>query len=301
MLTRRHFLTALAGTFSLGGLVSAYGMAIEPLYRLRTQRYAFTPKDWAGRAPLRIVALSDFHFCEPWMNLRRGQEIVAAANSLGGDIIVLLGDYISSMRLRAADVPMAEWSALLGTLKAPLGVHAVLGNHDWWGDAEAMRRRGGPTKAGEALEQVGIRLYENDVLHIAEGRHRFWLAGLGDQISFLDLHRRDRSVPRGVDDLAKVLGAVSGDDPVILMAHEPDIFPKVPPRVSLTLSGHTHGGQVRLFGFSPIVPSRFGRRYAYGHIVEDQGHLVVSGGLGCSQLPVRIGVPPEITVIEIGG
>jgi predicted MPP superfamily phosphohydrolase len=84
------------------------------------------------------------------------------------------------------------------------------------------------------------------------------------------------------------------------MAHEPDIFPKVPDRVALTLSGHTHGGQVRLFGWSPIVPSEFGNRYAYGHVIEDGRHLIVSGGLGCSILPVRFGVPPEIVIVELG-
>ena len=73
----------------------------------------------------------------------------------------------------------------------------------------------------------------------------------------------------------------------------------MPHRVSLTLSGHTHGGQVRVLGFSPMVPSRFGNRYAYGHIVEDNRHLIVSGGLGCSILPVRFGVPPEIVMVDL--
>ena len=87
---------------------------------------------------------------------------------------------------------------------------------------------------------------------------------------------------------------------MILLAHEPDIFPRVPARVALTLSGHTHGGQVRLFGYSPVVPSRYGNRYAYGHIIEDNRHLIVSGGLGCSILPVRLGCPPEIVMVELG-
>jgi hypothetical protein len=107
---------------------------------------------------------------------------------------------------------------------------------------------------------------------------------------------------------------------VILLAHEPDIFPQVPERVALTLSGHTHGGQVRLFGYSPVVPSRFGNRYAYGHIVENaaageftederrhpplragaERSLIVSGGLGCAILPVRFGIPPEIVLIDVG-
>jgi len=75
---------------------------------------------------------------------------------------------------------------------------------------------------------------------------------------------------------------------------------KVPTRVALTLSGHTHGGQVRLFGYSPVVPSRYGNRYAYGHVVEDGRHLIVSGGLGTSILPLRFGVPPEVVLVDLG-
>jgi len=72
--------------------------------------------------------------------------------------------------------------------------------------------------------------------------------------------------------------------------------------VSLTLAGHTHGGQVDLPLIGrPIVPSRYGDRYAYGHVIEDSRHLIVSGGLGCTGLPIRIGVPPEIVLIDIGG
>lgn len=104
----------------------------------------------------------------------------------------------------------------------------------------------------------------------------------------------------GVDDLGGTLAKVTDKAPIVLLAHEPDIFPSVPARVALTLSGHTHGGQVRLLGYSPVVPSRFGNRYAYGHIVEQDRHLVVSGGLGCSGLPVRFGVPPEIVFLELG-
>jgi predicted MPP superfamily phosphohydrolase len=83
------------------------------------------------------------------------------------------------------------------------------------------------------------------------------------------------------------------------LAHEPDIFPDVPSDVAVTLSGHTHGGQIRFFGWIPFVPSRYGTRFAYGHIQENHCDLVVSGGLGCSGIPVRLGVPPEITVVEL--
>jgi predicted MPP superfamily phosphohydrolase len=78
------------------------------------------------------------------------------------------------------------------------------------------------------------------------------------------------------------------------------LFTEIPDRVSITLSGHTHGGQVRLFGYSPIVPSIYGNRFAYGHVVEGGRHLLISGGLGCSIMPVRFGMPPEIVVLELG-
>jgi len=97
-----------------------------------------------------------------------------------------------------------------------------------------------------------------------------------------------------------MLAKVTDDAPVIMMAHEPDIFPRVPERVSLTISGHTHGGQVNLFGYTPVVPSKFGSRYVYGHVVEGGRDLIVSGGLGLSGLPVRFGVPPEVVLIELG-
>src|SRR5262249_41248286 len=120
-------------------------------------------------------------------------------------------------------------------------------------------------------------------------------AGLGDQLAFGPSRRRH---PRlGVDDLDKTLAKVSDDAPIVLLAHEPDIITRVPSRVSLQLSGHTHGGQIRVLGWSPIVASRFGN--AYGHL-RLRSDRIVSGGLGCSIVPVRLGVPPEIVLVTLG-
>jgi predicted MPP superfamily phosphohydrolase len=149
------------------------------------------------------------------------------------------------------------------------------------------------------LQNNGIPVLENDVRLIEpKAGPKFWLAGLGDQLAYPMGGRRFQ----GVDDLPKTLAQITDDaTPAILLAHEPDIFPQVPARFDLTLSGHTHGGQVRLpFIGRPIVPSRFGQRYAYGHMIEDGRNLIVSGGLGLSNLPVRFGVPPEIVLIELG-
>ena len=196
----------------------------------------------------------------------------------------MLGDFAGHSRFQTKRVPPEAWSEALSSLRAPLGVHAVLGNHDWWDDYRAQSLRHGPTVGHRVLERVGIPVYENDVVRLNKDGQAFWLAGLGDQLAFIDRQQEgDRRAFRGVDDLRGTLAKVTDDAPVILLAHEPDIFPVVPDRVALTLSGHTHGGQVRVLGYSPIVPSRYGNRYAYGHIVEDNRHLIVSGGLGCSE------------------
>ena len=104
----------------------------------------------------------------------------------------------------------------------------------------------------------------------------------------------------GIDDLGATLAKITDDAPVILLAHEPDVAGRVPDRVALQLSGHTHGGQVRLFGWSPVVPSRYGNRLAYGH-ARFNCDVIVSGGLGCSIMPFRLGVPPEIVLVTLGG
>lgn len=278
---------------------AAYAVGVEPM-RLRVQRYAVAARaPWPAGLRLRVAVLADIHACEPWMSAERIDSIVRHTNELGADLIVLLGDYVAGQRLVTRYVDAAEWAPVLGRLRAPLGVFAILGNHDWWEDRAAQMRGGGPVIAGTALSEHGIRCLENEAAEIVHPSGRFWLAGLGDQLAFWPSWRR-RGHPRiGRDDLAATLAQVPEGAASILLAHEPDIFPQVPARVSLTLSGHTHGGQVRLFGHSPIVPSRYRNRYAYGH-VREHTDVIVSGGLGCSIAPVRIGVPPEIVLVEIG-
>jgi predicted MPP superfamily phosphohydrolase len=299
MLTRRKIfktvgLAALSAV-ALGG----YAFGIEP-FRLRVQRYSVSPSGWPEGLHLKIAALADIHACKPWMTVERIKRIVEVTNSLQADVIVLLGDYSAGHRWVSDQVHSNEWSGALSSLRAPLGVHAILGNHDWWDDRTAQERGGGPAHGRQALERVGIPVYENEVAKLHKGASPFWLAGLGDQLAFPPNKRWGRRSWKGVDDLAGTLAKIDDTAPIVLLAHEPDIFPRVPERVALTLCGHTHGGQVRLFGYSPVVPSRFGNRYAYGHVTEGSRQMIVSGGLGCSIAPVRFGVPPEIVLIEIG-
>jgi hypothetical protein len=299
MISRRHFLRFLAGFGFAGSSTVAYGFA-EPALRLGVTRYDILPPQWPADFQLKIAVVADLHACDPWMSLDHIQAVVDRTNALNADIIVMLGDYVAGHRHVTRFIPATEWAPVLAGLKAPLGVHAILGNHDWWEDKEVQRDGHGPTKSRLALEAAGIPVYENDAVRLTKDGRPFWLAGLGDQLAYVPA-RRFRPVRHiGVDDLAATLGKVTDDAPLILLAHEPDVAMRVPARVALQLSGHTHGGQVRLFGWSPVVPSRYGNRLAYGHM-RTNCDVIVSGGIGCSIMPFRLGMPPEIVLVTLGG
>lgn len=307
MVTRRDVVKALA---ALGfGATGFAGYALAQAAGVTVKTYRLTPPGWTPGLKVRFAVIADLHVCDPWMSVERVARLVEETNRLGVDAILLLGDYVVGHRLARFSRPVSvgQWASALQNLRAPLGVHAVLGNHDWWDEVEVQKRRAGPTRAGLALQAVGIPVYENDAVRFEKDGKAFWIAGLGSQWAFWpkrdefeSFKKTGRKAYGGVDDLPKTLGQVTDDAPIVLMAHEPDVFPRMPDRVSLTIAGHTHGGQVRLFGYAPVVPSKYGSRYVYGHLIENGRHMIVSAGLGCSALPVRIGAPPEIVVIELG-
>ena len=298
MISRRGFLKGLSRVGLGIAALSSYAILIEPLLRQRTTQYDLKLRNWTPGLDLSIAVIADLHASEPWMSVRRIESIVEQTNKLNADLIVLLGDYSAGHRFVMERVHSDAWSKPLAQLKAPLGVHAILGNHDWWDDKGVQAIRRGPPYGRPALERVGIPVYENDAVRLTKNGRPFWLAGLGDQLAFWPTRRHYPGQRVGIDDLTATLRKTKEGEPVILLAHEPDILPRVPERVALVLSGHTHGGQVRLFGWSPIVPSRYGNRFAYGH-VREQCDLIVSGGLGCSIVPVRLGVPPEIVLVKV--
>ena len=283
-----------AGGVLAGG---AYATVIEPGLRLTVREHALSLPGWGNRPPLVICALADLHAGEPLMPLSRVRAIVAAANALAPDLHVILGDLPAHMRAVLRPVPMPAVADALAELRAPLGRWAILGNHDWWDDPEAEAARRGPPAIARILEAAGVPVLRNAARRLPHGAG-IWLLGTDSSRAF---RVRGRGLV-GADDIRTAMGPLHGDEaPAILLAHEPDQFPGVPSRIALTLSGHTHGGQVRLFGWSPVVPSRHGNRYALGLVREAGRALVVSGGLGCSVFPARFGVPPELTLVRIGG
>jgi predicted MPP superfamily phosphohydrolase len=299
MLSRRHFIRSIGGLGAAGASTTAYGFGVEPVLRLRVARYNLSPPQWPADFPLRIAVVADLHACDPWMSLEHIEAIVERTNALKADMTVLLGDYVAGHHHVTRYIPGREWASVLAGLKAPLGVHAILGNHDYWEDKAVQHEGKGTTIARRALEAAGIPVYENEVTRLTKDGRSFWLAGLGDQLAYLPA-RRFRPVSRiGVDDLRATLAKVTDEAPVILLAHEPGIALRVPSRVALQLSGHTHGGQVRLLGWSPAVPEQRGVNLVYGH-VRTKCDVIISGGLGCSIVPFRVGVPPEIVLVTLG-
>jgi predicted MPP superfamily phosphohydrolase len=286
--TRRSLLAGAAGLIGLSAAGTVgYAAAIEP-QQLVVTPYTLKPRGWPAGRKLTITVIADLHAGGPDMPLPNVQRIVDTANALKSDVIVMLGDYIARYRFAVERIPDPVWAAELARLQAPLGVWAILGNHDWWYDLAGVRN---------ALAEVRIPLLENQAVLLGPEGERVWVAGIGDQIAYRIGHGRFR----GVDDLPGTLAQVTTDDPVILLAHEPDIFPRLPSRVALTFAGHTHGGQIRVPLIWPaFVPSRYGKRYAYGHVIERERHLIVSGGLGTSIIPARFGVPPEIVHVTLG-
>jgi predicted MPP superfamily phosphohydrolase len=229
-------------------------------------------------AGLRIALISDLHVGSPFNGLPALKHLVSVTNAEKPDLIILLGDFVISGVPGGHFVSPEPIADELSQLHAPLGVVSILGNHDWWYDGLRVRR---------ALESHGIRVLENEAVSIEHRQHRFWIGGLAD------LWTRGNCA-------ASTLSQIHDDEPILIVMHNPDVFPSIPERVSLTLAGHTHGGQVKLPIFGrPHVPSKFGQRYAYGLIQEAGRKLFVTGGVGTSIIPVRFGVSPEIVILHL--
>ena len=294
LLSRRLFLQAAGGLSASTASLGSYAFAIEPGWRLGVTRYALTPPRWPATLGLKVGVLADIHACRPMMGPEHIASIVALTNAQNPDVVVILGDFNGAHRFVTGPVMPEEWAQELARLKAPLGVFAILGNHDFWHGALPSLKGDDGESVRRALKSANIKLLENDAVRIATPRGPFWLAGLGDQMA-----HRARGGFIGADDLPGTMRQVTDSAPVLLLAHEPAIFRRMDPRVSLTLCGHTHGGQVYIPGLG--TPAISQRGYVYGHIVEDYQHMIISGGLGTSIMPVRFMRPPEVVEVVLGG
>ena len=258
----------------------SFGLAVWAFWwepqRLVTRETQLALPCWRAQ-PLRIGVVADLHVGSPFTGFEKLDRVVARVNAGRPDLIVLLGDFVVQGVKGGRFVPPEIIAARLAYLRAPLGVFAVLGNHDWWLDAP---------RVAKSLRGVGIKVIDDTAVQLDHGGP-FWLVGVSD---FLE----------GRHDVAGALGQVTNSAPILVITHNPDVFPLIPNRVCLTLAGHTHGGQVALpLVGRLIVPSRYGQRYAIGHIREKGKDLFVTSGIGTSIIPVRFRVPPEIVFVEL--
>ena len=220
-----------------------------------------------------IVQLTDIHL-RPFTRPNFVQRSIVMANQLQPDLIVLTGDYI--WRSHAA---VYEVASLLGRLNARYGVYSVMGNHDYWLDIRALR---------SAFDASRLPVLINEGLAIGVGKAVLYLAGMDDGWS-------------GLPDLKHALDHAPTGAPIILLLHEPDLADGTcqDGRVSLQLSGHTHGGQVLVPGKSPIFHPHLGKKYPQGLYKIKDLWLYTNHGLGVISVPLRINCPPEITQLTL--
>jgi len=227
---------------------------------------------------LSIAVIADLHAGAPYIDEAKIDEVVARTNAAQPDLILLAGDYVSDREDGSLRLPLQTIAAHLKGLEAPLGVYAVLGNHDM---------QAGPRRVAAALGQVGILVLSNAHAVIGRAEGSLILAGIDTWSGPAD----GREALRGL-----------AQQKVLCLTHTPDLFPGLPPACILTIAGHTHGGQVALPPFREWAlrrASRHGPWYSQGVIREGSRVLFVSPGIGTSFLPVRLGVPPEISLLKI--
>ena len=272
-------IAAAAGLAALGvaGL-GAYALLVEPR-RLRVRRVELRLDRWPRVYDgFRLALVSDLHAGTPHIGVEEVRRVADVVSREAPDLVALLGDFLDDHAAFAEHVDPAAVARALASIRAPLGQVAVLGNHDWRTDGEGVLT---------AFRDAGIVVLENEGRELRSARVPLWVAGLADAT--------ERS-----PDVRAALAGVPDEAALVVLSHDPDVFPHVPARAALTVAGHTHGGQVDLpVARRHVIPSRFGDRYDAGHIEEGGRHLFVTRGVGTSGLPIRFRVPPEVVVLTL--
>lgn len=259
----------------LAGIVTLfYSYSVEPKKLTLVRKDVYLPHYYSEHNGLKIVVISDFHISNHGCDLEKLKKAVKIANEQNPHYIFLLGDF-DSLSIKNNHYDENEVSKILSGFCAKDGVISVLGNHDVY-----------PGTIKPVIKKAGIKLLENDKLVRTVNGKPFVIYGLKDLWHFKP-------------NVKKLALKGNNGGSVILLSHNPDLFPDVPSFVSLTLSGHTHGGQVCLPFLGGIFnPSKYGQRYNKGLIVENGKCLYVTSGIG-QAVPFRLGVPPEIVILTL--
>lgn len=267
---------ALFAVASLSFGCLAWGFFWEPR-QLVERDYRLNLPHWSsGCEGLRLDVVSDLHTGSPHNGLDNLDRIVRRLIDSDAPAVLMAGDYVILSVAFGTYVPPEQIAERLKPLTARKPVFAVLGNHDWW--------KGGP-KVRAAFEAAGVIVLEDEARDVKLGDCRLWIVGVGD-------------LWEAPHNIGKAFAPVRWDAPVVAITHNPDLFPQMPSRTSLVVAGHTHGGQVALPLIGrPVLPAK--ARYAIGTIYDNGHYLFVTPGIGTSILPVRFGVPPEISRLRL--
>ncbi|MFQ3671812.1 MAG: metallophosphoesterase [Verrucomicrobiia bacterium] len=272
--TRRSWLRWM-GMAAAGGGVTAvatpvYGRWVEPDW-LAVERVRLRVRGLPDRlAGFTVAHLSDFH-ADGYLSDRLMDEVLRQVTKARPDLIALTGDFIT--RDRAGLERMGGW---VGRMDARLGIFGCLGNHDRWHGRGQM---------GEGLGRMGVELLVNRGVELSAG---IFVAGVD-------------SAWGGKPELRAAMAGHMGSVPALLLAHEPDWADAYAedPRIRIQLSGHTHGGQVRVPGWgAPILP-RYGQKYDAGLFQVKGLQLYTNRGLGMVGVPFRVACPPELTLLTL--
>lgn len=276
--SRRRFLrlSAAAGAVALAG----DSILLEP-NRPRIVRHDFFLPRWPERmSGFTVALLGDFHY-DPYFSAHPLHAAIPMVNGLRPDLIVLVGDFVSVPLVgnkRKGAFAAEPCARLLSQMTAPHGLWAVLGNHDEFTDHKHVTR---------ALQAENIQVLANQSQAIERDGARVWLAGVNDVLS--------RSA-----DLSKTLRRVPAGEAVILLAHEPDFADKSAKfPIDLQLSGHSHGGQIRIPLLPPLYLPELARKYVMGTYQVGPLMLYTNAGLGTVGIPMRLNCPPEITLLTL--
>ncbi len=276
VISRRQFVKRLgcaAAALAVPGIGAE--MAIER-HRLKIERKRIpVPGLPVGFSGFTVALLADLHH-GPWNPLGYLRQAIALTNTLGAEVVLLGGDYVR----KGSEYIGPIWREL-AALDAPRGVHAVLGNHDQWDDESLVFTR-------QCMRDAGITDLTNRGVSLSRGAEVLHIAGVGDLWT-------------DGQDLDRALANVPNDGCAVLLSHNPDYIEEMDDvRVKLVLSGHTHGGQINLplIG-TPIVPSKYGNRYARGLIRRGWKQVYVTRGVGLSVLPIRFRCRPEISLLTL--
>jgi predicted MPP superfamily phosphohydrolase len=224
----------------------------------------------------KVLFVADIH-AGPYMTSARLNRLVERINAEEPDIVLLGGDYVGG-KMKGAKI----FYPAIANVRATEGVYAVMGNHDSWEGAD---------EAHAGMEAAGITLLENDAVALERDGSRVWIAGLEDLYT-------------GEPSMAKTAEDIPVRDFSVLVSHNPDVFAEQLEENAetwdLVMAGHTHGGQLSLFGMvSPFTPSKHGERYRSGWKDEHDTPMLISNGIGTVTAPIRLFTRPEMHVITL--